>query len=59
MADPHALYVVTAIVVLGLVVWVGIVLSRPAPDQRSPASDKQSPSQPASRTEVEQGDTKS
>jgi hypothetical protein len=30
MADPHALYVVTAVVVLGLIAWVGIVLARPA-----------------------------
>jgi protein phosphatase len=30
MPDPTVLYVVTAIVVLGLVAWVAIVLSRPA-----------------------------
>jgi serine/threonine protein phosphatase PrpC len=29
MPDPHVLYVVTAIVVLGLVSWVVVVLSRP------------------------------
>jgi protein phosphatase len=31
MPDPHVLYVVTAVVVLGLVAWVVVVLSRPAP----------------------------
>jgi len=30
MPDPHVLYVVTAVVVLGLVAWVVAVLSRPA-----------------------------
>ncbi len=29
MLDPHVLYVVTAVVVLGLVAWVVVVLSRP------------------------------
>jgi protein phosphatase len=29
MPDPHALYIVTAVVVLGLVAWVVVVLSRP------------------------------
>jgi protein phosphatase len=29
MPDPHVLYVVTAVVVLGLVAWVVVVLSRP------------------------------
>jgi protein phosphatase len=31
MPDPHVLYVVTAVVVLGLVAWVAVVLSRPVP----------------------------
>lgn len=31
MPDPHVVYIVTAVVVLALVVWVGIVLARPAP----------------------------
>lgn len=30
MPDPHVLYIVTAVVVLGLVAWVVVVLSRPA-----------------------------
>jgi PPM family protein phosphatase len=29
MPDPHVLYIVTAVVVLGLVAWVVVVLSRP------------------------------
>jgi PPM family protein phosphatase len=33
MPDPHVLYVVTAVVVLGLVAWVVVVLSRPVPDE--------------------------
>jgi protein phosphatase len=37
MPDPHALYVVTAVVVLGLVAWVVIVLSRPAAEARTEA----------------------
>jgi PPM family protein phosphatase len=32
MPDPHVLYVVTAVVVLGLVAWVAVVLSRPVPE---------------------------
>lgn len=34
MPDPHVLYVVTAVVVLGLVAWVVVVLSRPAEEER-------------------------
>ncbi|HZU83154.1 MAG TPA: hypothetical protein VE987_09570 [Polyangiaceae bacterium] len=30
MPDPHVLYVVTAVVVLGLMAWVAVVLSRPS-----------------------------
>jgi protein phosphatase len=33
MPDPHVLYVVTAVVVLGLVAWVVVVLSRPAGEE--------------------------
>jgi len=33
MPDPHVLYVVTAVVVLGLVVWVIVVLSQPEDDK--------------------------
>jgi hypothetical protein len=30
MPDPHVLYAVTAVVVLGLIAWVVVVLARPA-----------------------------
>jgi protein phosphatase len=43
MPDPHVLYIVTAVVVLGLVAWVVVVLSRPATDE--PAA--QAPATPA------------
>ena len=33
MPDPHVLYVVTAVVVLGLVAWVVVVLSRPVAEE--------------------------
>jgi serine/threonine protein phosphatase PrpC len=36
MPDPHVLYAVTAIVVLGLVAWVVVVLARPDPASPSP-----------------------
>jgi serine/threonine protein phosphatase PrpC len=36
MPDPHVLYVVTAIVVLGLVAWVVVVLARPDTAAPSP-----------------------
>lgn len=43
MPDPHVLYVVTAVVVLGLVAWVVVVLSRPPGQELGgaglPASD--------------------
>jgi protein phosphatase len=48
MPDPHALYVVTAVVVLGLVAWVVIVLSRPVVAQPA-ALAKASPSPPPER----------
>jgi protein phosphatase len=35
MPDPHVLYVVTAVVVLGLVAWVVVVLSRPLKEEGS------------------------
>jgi serine/threonine protein phosphatase PrpC len=38
MPDPHVLYVVTAVVVLGLVAWVVVVLSRPAGEELGGAS---------------------
>ena len=59
MADPHALYVVTSVVVLGLVVWVAVVLSRPAVEEQPPSPERESPSQPAGAGQVQQGDTKS
>jgi serine/threonine protein phosphatase PrpC len=37
MPDPHVLYVVTAVVVLGLVAWVVVVLSRPATEEAGAA----------------------
>jgi protein phosphatase len=37
MPDPHVLYVVTAVVVLGLVAWVVVVLSRTPNQETSPA----------------------
>ena len=33
MPDPHVLYIVTSVVVLGLVVWVVVVLARPDRDE--------------------------
>jgi hypothetical protein len=59
MADPHALYVVTSVVVLGLVVWVAVVLLRPPIEERPPSPEKESPSQTAGAGQVQQGDTKS
>jgi len=57
MGDPHALYIVTAIVVLGLVVWVTIVLSRPGA-QDPPIPEKPVPP-PAGSAEIQKDDTKS
>jgi protein phosphatase len=64
MPDPHVLYVVTAVVVLGLVAWVVVVLSRPIGEElgaaglaphpggkkmtSAPPSSASSPSQPPS-----------
>jgi hypothetical protein len=59
MADPHALYIVTAVVVLGLVVWVAIVLSRPAGGEGPRAPEGPSPPQPAEGAEIQHRDTKS
>jgi hypothetical protein len=55
MADPHALYVVTAIVVLGLIAWVAVVLARPGTAHQQPSPPQPSPSQPPNRAEVEHG----
>jgi hypothetical protein len=57
MADPHALYVVTAVVVFGLVVWVGLVWTRAFPEPQPPA-EKPTPSTPAG-AEIPTSDTKS
>jgi PPM family protein phosphatase len=52
MPDPHVLYVVTAVVVLGLVAWVVVVLSRPvaeeapSPGASADAGSGRSPSAP-------------
>jgi serine/threonine protein phosphatase PrpC len=51
MPDPHVLYVVTAVVALGLVAWVVVVLSRPVeelarPDGLAPDGTRKSPSAP-------------
>jgi hypothetical protein len=59
MADPHALYVITAIVVLGLIAWVAVVLSRPGSAHQQPSPQQPSPSQPPNRAEVEHGDQQS
>jgi hypothetical protein len=53
MPDPHVLYAVTAVVVFGLVVWVGIVLLLPEKnDPRAAAGGK---SQPEPTAEVDVG----
>jgi protein phosphatase len=66
MPDPHVLYIVTAAVVLGLVAWVVVVLSRPAeqPLER-PAESKAgrmpsapAPAQPSSKPPPAQASSK-
>jgi hypothetical protein len=66
MPDPHVLYVVTAVVVLGLVAWVIVVLARApvlpqapakgADDEKAPAPTPPAKSEPAEpeRTEPAQ-----
>ena len=49
MPDPHVLYVVTAVVVLGLVAWVVVVLSRP-PAEEAHADAPPLPSTPPPKT---------
>jgi serine/threonine protein phosphatase PrpC len=39
MPDPQVLYIVTAVVVLGLVAWVIVVLARPEPDKNKNTKD--------------------
>src|SRR5580704_15932344 len=41
MPDPHVLYIVTAVVVLGLVAWVVAVLSRPPRDDSPPQEPRE------------------
>jgi hypothetical protein len=43
MPDPRPLYAVTAIVVLGLIAWVAVVLSRPATEPSAGPEEKKSP----------------
>ncbi|HXN33561.1 MAG TPA: hypothetical protein VN894_16945 [Polyangiaceae bacterium] len=43
MPDPHVLYIVTAVVVAGLVAWVIAVLSRPANHEPLPPEEKAPP----------------
>jgi hypothetical protein len=52
MPDPNVLYVVTAIVVLALVAWVLIVLSRPA-NQEPKAPGEKPPLQPSAAVDVD------
>jgi len=46
MPDPHVLYVVTAVVVLGLVAWVVVVLSRPPAEEAHAEVPQPAPSTP-------------
>lgn len=51
MPDPQVLYIVTAVVVLGLVAWVVVVLSRPetpspVKNRSRPGEEAKAPSQP-------------
>ncbi|HEY6462910.1 MAG TPA: hypothetical protein VIY73_22220, partial [Polyangiaceae bacterium] len=53
MPDPHVLYVVTALVVLGLVAWVVVVLSRPVADEAAaPGGAAKSSAAPAAPAAV-------
>lgn len=53
MPDPHVLYVVTAVVALGLVAWVVVVLSRPVEEAGlAPDGGKRSPSAPPASARV-------
>jgi protein phosphatase len=55
MPDPHVLYIVTAVVVLGLVAWVVVVLSRPV--QEASASGGVPVQVPAGRAKGSTGST--
>jgi hypothetical protein len=52
MPDPHVVYVVTAVVVLALVVWVVVVLVRPASEPQ--ASLAGTPAKPANPPPAEE-----
>jgi hypothetical protein len=52
MPDPNVLYVVTAIVVFGLVVWVGIVLLSPGKNDARPAAEGKLPQEPTAAVDV-------
>jgi hypothetical protein len=43
MPDPHVLYAVTAVVVLGLIAWVVAVLARPDASRAGPPGSPASP----------------
>jgi len=52
MPDPRVLYIVTAVVVLALVIWVVLVLARPAREpQASPGEQTKPTSAPPPQTE--------
>ena len=47
MADPHVLYIVSAVVVLGLVAWVIVVLARAPALPETPAKGAETPAKGA------------
>jgi hypothetical protein len=57
MPDPTVLYAVTAIVVLGLVAWVVVVLSRPVKSEPRLAAGEKAPSLSASGVDAKQDPT--
>jgi hypothetical protein len=52
MPDPHVLYVVTAVVVFGLVVWVGVVLSLSEKSDSRADGEGKSPPEPTTVGDV-------
>jgi serine/threonine protein phosphatase PrpC len=59
MPDPQVLYIVTAVVVLALVAWVVVVLSRPAEPGESAPANPAKPAKPAKAGETpDKGDPK-
>jgi hypothetical protein len=53
MPDPHVLYVVAAVVVVGLVAWVVVVLARPANHEPQADLEKALPPPSSARENVE------